>query len=346
MDFNFEEFYSLGKSKETSSDIVKIKDYNELENRIRKLEFDIKYYLKILFEYKINNESLEEKLKNYVNLEEEYQEIKMKLKYENQKILENERKENEIIILRNENSSIKKEIENLEAMNKEYEIKNKEYKTKIDEYENKYKEYESKRTENENKIKDLEKDNENLAQKINDLEKALKETIEKSKIDNFKNFKNVMRIYYGKGNRNIPSYFLSKGKYIYFTHNHNSKNNTINSNNNIFTTTYSKKNKVNKNNGISTIKRDFNFMRLKRNNSLSALEGRDIEENNSVENYFQRQGNEEKDNKLFASYSNLNPFFPFSSKNSRYNGHILRKCIQKEFKINSKNKYINLESKF
>ena len=337
MDFNFEEFYSLGKSKETSSDVVKIKDYSELENRIKKLELDIKFYLKILFQYRVDKDSLEEKIKNYSTLEEEYQEIKLKLKYENEKILENQRKENEIIILRNENSSIKKEIENLEIIKKNYEIKNREYEKKIKEYETKFKQYEKKRLEDENKIKDIEKNNEKLAQKINDLEINLRETIEKSKIDNFKNFKKVMKIYYGKGKRNLPSYFLSKGRLIFFSQNSNSNN---------FISTYSKKlSEINKKN-IFSMKKDFNLIKLRRNNSLSALERRDSEENKSLDKFYQKLENKDKNNKLFVLNSNHNHFFPISSKNSRNNGHILRRCIQKEFKINSNAKYTNYETKF
>ena len=49
------------------------------------------------------------KLNAYMGLEEEYEELKEKVKYDGGKFLDNERKENEIIILRKENSSLKKE---------------------------------------------------------------------------------------------------------------------------------------------------------------------------------------------------------------------------------------------
>ena len=85
-----------------------LEDYNQLENQIRKLEEDNKYYLKILMQYKIQKNSLEMKLNAYMSLEEEYEELKEKVKYEGGKFLENDRKDNEIIILRNENSTLKK----------------------------------------------------------------------------------------------------------------------------------------------------------------------------------------------------------------------------------------------
>ena len=101
-----------------------LEDYNQLENQIRKLEVDNKYYLKVLMQYKIQNNSLEMKLNAYMSLEDEYEELKEKVKYEGGKFLENDRKDNEIIILRNENSNLKKEILKLEIKNKTSEKKN------------------------------------------------------------------------------------------------------------------------------------------------------------------------------------------------------------------------------
>ena len=94
--------------------------YNQLEKYITKLEMDNKYYLKNLMRYKVQKDALEIKLKTYIDLEDEYEELKEKVKYEGGKFLENDRKDNEIIILRRENSLIKKEIENLENKNKKY----------------------------------------------------------------------------------------------------------------------------------------------------------------------------------------------------------------------------------
>ena len=71
------------------------------------------------------------KLNAYMALEEEYEELKEKVKYEGGKFLDNDRKDNEIIILRRENSSLKKEIIKFEGKIKNNENKNKEYQDKI-----------------------------------------------------------------------------------------------------------------------------------------------------------------------------------------------------------------------
>ena len=50
------------------------------------------------------------KLNAYMEMETEFEELKEKVKYEGGKFLNNERKDNEIMILRQENSILKKEI--------------------------------------------------------------------------------------------------------------------------------------------------------------------------------------------------------------------------------------------
>ena len=92
------------------------------------------------------------KLNAYMCLEEEYEELKEKVKYEGGKFLDNERKDNEIFILRAENSSLKKEIVKLENI-----IKNKDSRIK----------------EHLKTIKDLQCNVENLNHKIFNLKKHL-----------------------------------------------------------------------------------------------------------------------------------------------------------------------------
>ena len=105
--------------------------YNQLEKYIIKLEMDNKYYLKSYMRNKIIKDSLENKLEAYFGLEEEYEELKEKVKYEGGKFLENDRKDNEIIILRRENSTLKKEIVKLGNKNKKIENKNNEQEKKF-----------------------------------------------------------------------------------------------------------------------------------------------------------------------------------------------------------------------
>ena len=82
----------------------------QFESYIKKLENDLKYSIKKQFMFKIQKDSLEMKIRGYMEIEEEYEELKEKVRYEGGKFLNNDRKDNEIIILRRENSNLKKEI--------------------------------------------------------------------------------------------------------------------------------------------------------------------------------------------------------------------------------------------
>ena len=94
-----------------------VNNITQLENYIKKLEFDIRYYAKRLFQDKIEKDTLESKLNSYIEIENNYKELKEKVKYENGKFLNNERKENEIIILRQENTILKNELAKSEEKN-------------------------------------------------------------------------------------------------------------------------------------------------------------------------------------------------------------------------------------
>ena len=112
------------------------KNYYQLENYTKKIESDLKYYLRLYFEYKIQNDALEEKIRIYRIMQEDFEELKEKVKYEGGRFLNNERKDNEIIILRQENTILKKELSKLEKNNKINEILNKDYMNKIKNLEN------------------------------------------------------------------------------------------------------------------------------------------------------------------------------------------------------------------
>jgi len=124
--------------------------YLQLENQLRKTEYDNKYYLSEIMYLKLQVTSLEIKLYAYRDLEKELKDLKSKVKFEEGRFLENEKKENEIIILRKENSTIKKRLMFLEFKNKKFEEKKNEYKEKN---------------------KKLESILKNMKQKINILEK-------------------------------------------------------------------------------------------------------------------------------------------------------------------------------
>ena len=103
------------------------KDYNQLENQLKKLESDNRYYLQLYLKSEIQKKVLDMRLNAYTFLEEEYEELRERVKYDGGKFLENERKDNEIFILRAENSSLKKEIIKLENINKNKDSKIKEH---------------------------------------------------------------------------------------------------------------------------------------------------------------------------------------------------------------------------
>ena len=99
---------------------------SQLENIIKKLEKDLKYHIKNEFMLKIQKDSSDSKIRNYMEMEEEFEELKEKVRYEGGKFLNNDRKDNEIKILRRENSNIKREIKKLEIKIKNLEKKDEE----------------------------------------------------------------------------------------------------------------------------------------------------------------------------------------------------------------------------
>ena len=101
----------------------KDKEILQMENQIRKLEYDIKFLIQKEFQNKIKRDTLEMKVNTYMEMENEFEELKEKVKYQGGEFLNNERKDNEIIILRQENGILKKEIEKHEINNKKYESK-------------------------------------------------------------------------------------------------------------------------------------------------------------------------------------------------------------------------------
>ena len=134
--------------------INKDEELSQLESQIRKLEFDIRYFLEREFQHKIKRDTLEMKLNAYMEMESEFEELKDKVKYEGGKFLNNERKDNEIIILRQENSILKKEIEKYKENNKLYESKIKSEEEIIQDLKNQI-------TNLNKKISTLEKENVN-----------------------------------------------------------------------------------------------------------------------------------------------------------------------------------------
>ena len=142
--------------KEENEKIKNIKinenEFIQYENSLRLLENKERRLKKFLFQNKLQREAMEKKISEYIEIEDEFEEMKMKFKYENGKFLDNDRKDNEIIILRKENTILK---------------------NKINDYENNIKNLENKINEKEKEINNLKENNENLKLKIEEKEKEL-----------------------------------------------------------------------------------------------------------------------------------------------------------------------------
>jgi len=331
-----------------SNDINELrKNYIQLESQIRKLEIDNKYYLKNLMQNKIIKDSLEMKLNAYMSLQEEYEELKEKVKYEGGKFLDNDRKDNEIIIVRQENSSLKKEILKLENKNKINEKKIKEY---------------------QNIIKELEYNKEYLNKKIYTLEKDIKENTINMKQNgsglykginsssctnlqiksnepglnshnnnyNLKNLKNVYNFGNNYISKNASDINSPKGEIKYIEPNknknwHNKTMGTINSS--IFNSTYNKIGSGINNRKIKMpIKNEFKVTKPHRNNSTSIIRG-EIDERKTISNskfYGDKNGNYLGLNKSGTKKRNFN-IYPLSCKNSKNNVQINPKYIHKEY---------------
>ena len=272
-------------------EIISLNNYykenlSQQENMIKKLEFDVKYYLKNLLHYKIQNNSLEIKLNAFVSMEEDYEELKAKVKFEGGKFLENDRKDNEIIILRNENSRIKKEIKKLESQKIVIES---EYNEKI------------KKLENDNmllnkKILDLEKNhrennndfNSSVNLKLNVKEskdniankKLKKNNFNLSNVHNIINFTNNNFI---NNNKKLVNFHSPKDDLLYMERSRNKYNNKTTVNSNLFTATYNKIiNGMNNNKVLFPFKKEFNLIKYTRNKSISVMKGRELSESKTM----------------------------------------------------------------
>ena len=94
---------------------TKLKEINSSLNQYKSnllfLEQSNRHLVKHNFLKQTKIDILENEIDSYIEMEEEFDEMKEKLKYENGKFLHNEKKENEILILRAENSNLKKIID-------------------------------------------------------------------------------------------------------------------------------------------------------------------------------------------------------------------------------------------
>jgi len=95
------------------------------ENQLRYLENQLRYYMKKQLYSNIEKDAYEAKIKAYMEIKDEYDEMREKFRYEKGKFMDNEKKENEIEILRKENCNLKNYINKLEKEKKNLELKKK-----------------------------------------------------------------------------------------------------------------------------------------------------------------------------------------------------------------------------
>ena len=211
-----EEQKELDKKFYLESNIIKDIKISEdtiskYENIIKNLESKQRYLTKINFQQKLQIDAMENKIEEYMEMEDEFEEMKTKLKYEDGRFLNNDRKDNEIIIIRGENSILKNEINKLEEN-----IKN---------------------IENENKLKD-KKINEltnQLEQLINKIEKKQSETSSPPRINiNISNVNSNNNINNNNNNHNETEGISNNNSNIKKNNYNNRNNSNFNSNSKLF----------------------------------------------------------------------------------------------------------------
>ena len=318
-------------------DNKKYKEYLfQLGNMIKKLEIDIKYYLKELFHYKIQNNSLEMKITAFSSMEEEYEELKEKVRYEGGKFLENDRKDNEIMILRNENSKIKKEIKKLESQKMILEAEKNEYKDEIKQLENNVDILNKKIVNLEKNMKD-NKFNSSVNLKINNKDNKDNSINKKIKRNNYSlsNLQNIINFTnnnFINNNRKLVNFHSPKDDILYLEHSRNKYTNKTTVNTNLFTATYNKIiNGVNTNKILFPFKKEFNLLKYTRNKSISNLKGREFGESKTMSfngNYVNKSENKQKSFNKILNTKQQN-VFPMNSNDFKNLGQIEKKYVNK-----------------
>ena len=105
-------------NKQNFKENILLNERYNYDNQLKNLESQLRFYISKQLQFKIQRDTYEIKLRNLMDLECEYENLKQKLKYDGKNFLDNDRKENEIEILRRENTNLKKEINKLELEKK------------------------------------------------------------------------------------------------------------------------------------------------------------------------------------------------------------------------------------
>ena len=249
----------------------KVNLISQLENIIIKLEKDLKYHIKNEFMLKIQKDSADSKIRSFMEMEEEFEELKEKVRYEGGKFLNNDRKDNEIKILRRENSNIKREVKKMEIKIRNLEKKGLEDQGIIDELKIKIIKSDKKLEEMEKELEVLKnkknmeienRENKNIYLKIVD-----KNSLSKININSIGNNKMGMRLKRDLTNYQWP---LSQVNYESVKSNNNNQRTVDNTSNKLIIHTFDKVNNRNNKNVIAPLrnlklKDEFKY----KNNSIS-----------------------------------------------------------------------------
>ena len=349
------------KEIKANQNINKDSEISQLESQIKKLEYDIKYLIQKEFQNKIKRDALEMKLNSYMEMENEFEELKEKVKYDGGKFLNNERKDNEIIILRQENGILKKEIE-------KHEIKNKNYETKIKSDEQTIQDLKNQISSLNQKISNLEilnsrkgntiqpnKSNSSINININNNGNSSSKLIIKQENQDINNYNNNINKS-NNINNNSTSFSnigLIKRKNNFSKSNSQYTSNSINNNNNNINigTRYSRyeqrrcyggfKNKNNKTNTIdnnnafaATYNKILNNLYVKENISPEKREIKNKKKNNSISMYIEEYDKSVMENKYI---SNKGKKYNSNRKNNNGYNKIIGLIPNSRFPLSGKN---------
>jgi hypothetical protein len=271
-------------------------------------------------------------------LEEDYEELKEKVKYEGGKFLDNDRKDNEIMILRNENSKIKKDVMKLESQTTNYEKEKNEYKDLIKKLQNNIENLNKKIIELEKINK--EKINSSINLKLNKKENKEHTINKKLKRNNFSltNLQNIINFtnnnYINNSNKKLINIHSPKDDLLYLERSRNKYNFKTTVNTNLFTATYNKilnGMNTNANKSLFPFRKDFYGIKYTRNKSLSVMKGRDSIETKTTSfnsNFMHKSENKQKTINKIINTKKLNTFYLNNNTNDiKNNGNNEKKYV-------------------
>ena len=296
---DFKELLNLKKLKNN--------DFFQYENSLKKLEENERKLIKQYFQEKLHKEFMENKLDEYIDIEDEFEEMKKKLKYEDRRLLNNDKKEQQIIKLRQENINLKKEINYKNDRNKKI-VNN--------------------ITDKEKEIESLKKAFQNLKIKIEEKEKELNlfSNININIINNSYNQQTKNSNYYSTNNT-ITKIVSNTTK----TDNNNIISHNITNNNLSLKDSHSLKlyllKKTKSKDFLKNKKPNFNYINYTRNQLfnrnqmelLSKRSSKNKSQNYSYNNVKIKQINKSNQNIRINNNYFLNPKFPSLKENNENN---------------------------